>query len=53
MSNGVIEVPSIKENPVNIYEMDQGEENAFPWLFLNGMLGLSLDREQMLSLWMF
>lgn len=53
MSNGAIEVPSIKENPVNIYEMDQGEEKAFPWLFLNGMFGLSLDREQMLSLSMF
>lgn len=37
MSNGVIEPPSIKDNPVNIYEMDQGVEKVFPWLFTNGM----------------
>lgn len=37
MSNGVIEEPIIKDNPVNIYEMDQGVEQVFPWLFTNWM----------------
>lgn len=53
MSNGVIKVPSIKENPVNVYEMDQGEEKAFPWLFPTGMFGFSQEREQKLSLSMY
>lgn len=53
MSNGVIEVPSIKENPVNVYETDQGEEKAFPWLFPTGMFGFSHEREQKLSLSMY
>lgn len=53
MSNGVIKVPSIKENPVNVYEMDQGEEKAFPWLFPTGMVGFSHEREQKLSLTMY
>ncbi|XP_061170865.1 uncharacterized protein LOC133180335 [Saccostrea echinata] len=32
-NEGIINVPHISEKPVRVYEMESGEEMAFPWLF--------------------
>lgn len=41
--DGIIEVPSIKNKPVNIHEVFQGEEKALPWLFPKGQFGILHD----------
>lgn len=37
-------VPSITENPVHIFDMENGEEMAYPWLFPKGKYGLNYPR---------
>jgi len=44
ISTGRIEVPRITEKPVNIYEMETGEEMAFPWSFPTGKFGFNFNR---------
>ena len=42
---GQIDVPSTAKSPISIYEMDFGEEMAFPWLFPYGINGIKTLRE--------
>ena len=41
--SGIV-VPQINDSPVHIYEIDFGEERAFPWLFPRGLHGFRFKR---------
>lgn len=42
--DSVIKIPIITENPVHVFEIENGEEMAYPWLFTNGKYGLNFPR---------
>ena len=44
LKTGFIDVPHITDKPVSVYELDCGEEMAFPWLFPTGKNGYNFDR---------
>lgn len=48
-NEGIINVPHISEKPVRVYEMESGEEMAFPWLFPYGKNGLNYNRPMKIS----
>ena len=45
-TQNVINVPRINEDPVSVYEMQDGEAKAFPWLFPTGKYGYLYPREK-------
>jgi hypothetical protein len=48
-TDSVIRVPSITENPVHVFDMEKGEEMAYPWLFPSGRYGLNYPRPVKIS----
>lgn len=42
-------VPSVKSKPVNIKDIEHGEEKAFPWLYPYGKNGLTFSKQQTLT----
>lgn len=42
-------LPAVKSQPINIKNVDHGEEKAFPWLFPDGKNGISETRPSELS----
>ena len=45
-SSNVLNVPQSPSEPVNIYDIEAGEEMAFPWLFPNRINGFNAERTQ-------
>ena len=44
-----INVPHIEEKPVYVFQLDHGEEMAFPWLFPHGVNGLNHERPKKIT----